>query len=296
MTVAAAEDYPSKPITVMVPFAAGGSTDLMARAAAQGMTTFFKQNIVVNNRGGGAGTIGLASLARQRPDGYTVGIVPAAPLVNQPHMRRTPYGLDSFDYICQLFFSPQVLAVKPGSPFKDLKQLVAYAKSHPNELSYGSPGPGTLPNVAMEQFLKKAGIKIKHVPFTGSAPAATALQGGHIDMQVTIANVAVDRGFPTVAVFSKEPLESLPNVKTAIAQGYDMTASWWGGMIAPKGLPENVKNRLTQGCESTTQSDSYTKTLHNLGSMSKYRDSKDFEQYVRDVSKTNKKLIDSVFK
>lgn len=293
---ASAEQFPAKPIKVMVPFAAGGSTDLMARAAARELAKFFDANVVVNNRGGGAGTIGMAWLARQNSTGYKIGIVPAAPMVNQPHMRPIPYDLDDFDYICQMFSSSQVLAVKPDSPFKNLDQLVAYAKKHPGELTYGSPGPGTLPNIAMERFLNMAGIDIRHVPFTGSAPAATALAGGHIDMQLAVSNVIADRNLPAVAVFSKEPLDALPNVATASSQGYDMTASWWGGIIAPEGLAEDIKGQLSKGCKFVTQSDRYAKTLHNIGSTPMYKNSRDFERYVRKISKINKQVIQKVLK
>lgn len=291
-----AKDYPTKPIKVIVPFPAGGSTDLMARATIREMTDFFDQNVVVDNRGGGAGTVGMAALARERPDGYTIGIVPAAPLVNQPHMRRTPYDLSNFDYVCQLFSSPQALAVKPDSQFENLEQLVDYAKQHPSELTYGSPGPGTLPHLAMEQFLQLADVKIEHVPFTGDGPGATALMGGHIDLYMTMANVVKDREFTAIGVFNEEPLESMPDVNTAASQGYNMNAAWWGGMIAPKGIPEDIKNRLNEACEFAAESDRFADALDNLGSEVYYRNPEEFDQYVHEVSETNQPLIDSVLK
>lgn len=295
-TAVAAEGYPEKPITVMVPFPAGGSTDLMARATAREFTDFFDTNVVVDNRGGGAGTVGMASLTRERPDGYSVGIVPAAPLVNQPHMRRTPYELDSFDYVCQLFHSPQALAVKPESPFEDLNQLVDYAKENPGELTYGSPGPGSLPHLSMERFLKLAGIEIEHVPFTGDGPGATALQGGHIDLYMTMPNVISDREFDAIGVFADETVDSMPGVETAQAQGFDMTAAWWGGVIAPKGIPEEATRRLVEACEYTAESDRFAETLDNLGTLVNYRGPEEFESYVRQISETNGELVQTVLR
>ena len=146
-----AADYPSRPVTVIVPFPAGGSTDSMARAAAREFEDILGTNVAVTNIGGGAGTVGTAQLARARPDGYTIGVVPAAPLINQPHMRETPYSIADFDYICQLFYSPQALAVKPDSPFSTLAEVVDYARAHPNELTYGTPGPGSLPASGSEE-------------------------------------------------------------------------------------------------------------------------------------------------
>ncbi|MFP1681526.1 Bug family tripartite tricarboxylate transporter substrate binding protein [Alloalcanivorax sp. C16-1] len=291
-----AADYPERPVTAMVPFPAGGSTDLMARAIAQELTDSLNTNVVVDNRSGGAGTVGLAALARARADGYTIGVAPAATLVNQPHMRRTPYELDSFDYICQFFESPLALAVKPDSPFTDLQQLVSYAKSHPGELTYGSPGPGSLPNLSMEQFLEKAGVEITHVPFAGDGPGVTALMGGHVDLYMAMSNVAADRELNSVAVFNDEPLDSLPGVRTAADQGYDLTASWWGGLIVPKGTSDEVRAVLEQGCKEAAGSERLGKVFERLGTRPVYLNPADFRAKVESISETNGRLIEKVLK
>ncbi|HCE38428.1 MAG: transporter [Alcanivorax sp.] len=291
-----AADYPERPVTAMVPFPAGGSTDLMARAIAQELTDALDTNVVVDNRAGGAGTVGMAALARARADGYTIGVVPAAPLVNQPHMRRTPYDLDAFDYVCQFFESPQALAVEPDSPFADLGELVRYAKSHPGELTYGSPGPGSLPNLAMEQFLEEAGVEITHVPFGGDGPGVTALMGGHVDLYMTMSNVVADRELKAVAIFSDEPLDTLPGVRTARAQGHDLTASWWGGVVAPKGIPDAARDALERGCRSAADSERLAKVLDRLGTQAVYLGPADFRAKVESISETNGRLIEKVLK
>ena len=291
-----AADYPERPVTAMVPFPAGGSTDLMARAIAQELTDSLNTNVVVDNRSGGAGTVGLAALARARADGYTIGVVPAAPLVNQPHMHRTPYDLDAFDYVCQFFESPQALAVKPGSPFSNLKELVDYAQAHPGELTYGSPGPGSLPNLAMEQFLEKAKVDITHVPFAGDGPGVTALMGGHVDLYMTMSNVIADRDLKSVAIFSEQELDTLPGVQTAAAQGYDMTASWWGGVIAPKGIPDDARDALEKSCLQATESERLGKVLDRLGTQAVYLGPADFRAKVESISETNGRLIEKVLK
>ncbi|MEX0729772.1 MAG: tripartite tricarboxylate transporter substrate binding protein [Aquisalimonadaceae bacterium] len=294
--LAMASDYPTKPVTVVVPFPAGGSTDLMARAASREMTDFLGENVVVDNRGGGAGTVGMASLARSRADGYTIGIVPAAPLVNQPHMRETPYNLDSFEYVCQLFFSPQALAVKPDSPFENLDQLVSYARENPGELTYGTPGPGTLPHLAMEQFLRLADIEIEHLPFTGDGPGATALMGGHIDLYMTMPTVINDRDFTSLAVFSDERVDSMQGVETAIAQGYDLTAAWWGGIVAPKGTPAAITEQLSESCRYTADQERFQETLDRLGTLVQYLGPDDFRDLVRSEFEINGPILKSVFK
>jgi len=291
-----AADYPTKPVTVIVPFPAGGSTDLMARAVAQEFSKTFRQNVVVTNTAGGAGTVGTMAIARARADGYTLGVLPAATLVNQPHMRTTPYNLDSFEYICQLFESSLALAVKPNSPFKTLKEFIAYAKAHPNELTYGTPGPGTLPHLAMEQLLDKAGIETKHVPFQGDGPAATALLGGHTDLYVGAVAVIKDKGMRSIAVFTEERVDTLPATGTAQEQGVDMTASWWGGVVAPKGTPADVVVAVEKSCVAASQSESFKTTLSKLGTMVKYRNAKDYRVLVDNVSKVNGALIAKVLK
>ncbi|WP_133492291.1 tripartite tricarboxylate transporter substrate binding protein [Alcanivorax sp. 24] len=295
-TASQAANYPERPLTAMVPFPAGGSTDLMARAIARELTDSLGTNVVVDNRAGGAGTVGMAALARARKDGYTIGVVPAAPLVNQPHMRRTPYSLESFDYICQFFLSPQALAVKPQSPFSNLDEMVAYAKAHPGELTYGSPGPGSLPNLSMEQFLEKAGVQVTHVPFAGDGPGVTALIGGHVDMYMTMSNVIADRELKAIGIFSEAALDTLPGVKTAINQGYDLTASWWGGVIAPKGIPDEARNILEQACKTATESERLDEVLGRLGTQAAYLGSDDFLKQVNRISETNGRLIEKVLK
>ena len=296
LAAASAADYPARPVTVLVPFPAGGSTDSMARAAAREFEDILGVNVPVTNVGGGAGTVGTAQLARARPDGYTIGVIPAAPLINQPHMRKTPYTIDDFTYICQLFYSPQALVVKPGSPFKNLKDLVDYARAHPDELSYGSPGPGSLPHLAMEKFLQDTGIKIKHVPFQGDGPGITALLGGHIDLYMAIVSNVAKNDLHAIGVFSDKRVDALPDVPTSIEQGFKTTASWWGGVFAPKGVPDGVKAKLEDACHRTAESDRFRKTLHNLGTQVKFEDSDAVRQHVETASKTNAAIIARVLK
>ncbi|MBF9033874.1 tripartite tricarboxylate transporter substrate binding protein [Rhodobacterales bacterium HKCCE2091] len=267
---AAMADYPERAITAIVPFPAGGSTDTMGRAAADVMSGILGTDIAVTNVGGGAGTVGTAQIARSRPDGYTIGVIPAAPLINQPHMRETPYSIEDFDYICALFHSPQALALAPDSPFSSLAEVVDYARENPGELTYGSPGPGSLPHLAMEVFLDETGVEIEHVPFQGDGPGVTALMGGHIDMYMAIFSNVPRYELDAVAIFAEERVEAAPDVPTSIEEGFETTASWWGGLFAPQGLPEDVRATLEDACEQTAQSPDFAETLGNLGSFPRF--------------------------
>lgn len=294
VTPAWAADYPSRPVTGIVPYPAGGSTDLAGRAVANAMGEILGGKVVVDNRAGGGGSVGMAALARARADGYTIGVAPVGTIANQPHMHRTPYKAESFDYLCQFYYAPQVLAVKPGSEFKTLKDVVDYAKAHPGELTYGTPGPGTLPHLQIEQFKRLAGADITHVPFAGDGPGLTALMGGHIDLYFALPNTVTDRDLRAVAVFSEEPIEALPELKTAIQQGYDMTAAVAGGLVAPKGVPEDVRDQLAAACEQATESKELNSVLGRVGLDAVYLGPQAFQNLVFSTSETNGELIRDV--
>ncbi len=291
-----AADYPSRPITEIVPYPAGGSTDLAGRAVANAMGEVLGAKVVVDNRSGGGGSVGMAALARARADGYTIGVAPVGTIANQPHMHRTPYNAESFDYLCQFYYAPQVLAVKPGSEFKTLKDVVDYAKAHPGELTYGTPGPGTLPHLQIEQFKRLAGADITHVPFAGDGPGLTALMGGHIDLYFALPNTVTDRDLRAVAVFSEEPIAALPDLKTAIQQGYDMTAAVAGGLVAPKGVPQDVRDQLAAACERATESEELNTVLGRVGLDAAYLGPRAFQELVLSTSETNGELIRDVLK
>lgn len=292
----AAAAYPSRPITEVVPYPAGGGTDLAGRAMANAMHDVLGVNVVVDNRAGGGGSVGNASVARARPDGYTIGVAPLGSIVNQPHMHRVPYGVDSFDYLCRFYSVPELLVVKPGSPFHDLKSLVAYARKHPGELTFGSPGPGTLPHVDMERFLQQVGIKMTHVPFKGDAPAMTALMGGHIDVYITSPNTVHDQNLKPVALFSKNDMSDFPNSKTAIEQGFDFVSEISGGLIAPKGLPAAVKSKLVDACKAASHSEDLKKVLNRVGFQPRFLAPDDYRAAVQKAYRINGALIDKVIK
>jgi len=289
-------DYPSRPITEIVPYPAGGSTDLAGRAVANAMGEVLGAKVVVDNRHGGGGSVGMAALARARADGYTIGVAPVGTIANQPHMHRTPYEAESFDYLCQFYYAPQVLVVKPGSSFETLEDVVEYAKAHPGELTYGTPGPGTLPHLQIEQFKRLADVDLTHVPFAGDGPGLTALMGGHIDLYFALPNTVTDRDLHAVAIFSDAPKGSLPDIDTAIEQGYDMTAAVAGGLVAPKGLPEAVRDQLADACQQATDSEALRSVLGRVGFDAAWLGPDAFRDLVLSTSETNGELIRDVLK
>ncbi|MDB6000602.1 MAG: tripartite tricarboxylate transporter substrate binding protein, partial [Rhizobacter sp.] len=179
-----AQTFPSRPLTIVVPFPPGGTTDILARSVAEGMGRELKQTVVVDNRSGAGGNVGAEMVARAKPDGYTLLVTTAGPLsINQHLYKRLGYDpVKDFAPIGMLASVPIMLVSNPAQPFKTVAELIAYAKANPGKLTYGSQGNGTTSHLTMELLKSQAGIDLVHVPYRGSAPAATDLIGGTINV------------------------------------------------------------------------------------------------------------------
>ncbi|RAI00181.1 tripartite tricarboxylate transporter substrate binding protein [Acuticoccus sediminis] len=288
---ALAADYPSKTITMVVPYGAGGITDVMARATARMLEEELGETIVVVNKAGAAGTVGLTAVARDRPDGYTIAMVPAAPLIIQPHLRPVGYDLSSYDYICRVFDAPIVLATAGDSEFADFADVVEYAKAHPGELTYSSAGPGSLPHIGMVRAIKGLGVEMRHVPMEGDAGAVTAAQGGHVNLAAVGGSSVVGKDVKTIAVFSDERMESVPDAKTAKEVGLDVNMSLWGGIIAPKGIPDEARARLASACQSVVETEAFDQEMARMASRAAYADPDGFREVVAEDSAANAEVI-----
>ncbi len=176
-----AQTYPSRPITMVVPFPPGGNTDIMARALQAEMSKALGTTVVIINKGGAAGTLGLIDVARAAPDGYTIALSPNNPLTAQPHLQKLPYGMDSFRYICLTYYAPYVLIAGPKAPFKTFDEFVKFTKAKSENLVFGHPGLASQPHLGMLAVLKAIGGDGLGVPFTGAGPMAQALLERHRD-------------------------------------------------------------------------------------------------------------------
>ena len=172
------QTYPARAITMIVPFPPGGNTDIMARALQNELYKVLGQTVVVLNKGGAAGTLGIVELNKANPDGYTFALTPNNPLTAQPHLQKLPYGLDSFRYICLTYYAPYVLMAGPQAPFKTFKEFLEFAKAKPENLVYGHPGVGSQPHLGMLAVLEAIGADGLGVPFQGAGPMALALLSG----------------------------------------------------------------------------------------------------------------------
>src|SRR5688500_7198836 len=248
----AQDPYPSKPITMIVPFPPGGVADITGRPLAAMMERALKQPVVVVNRTGAGGALGMSQVAKSAPDGYTIlmglssiSIFPVSDRING----KTPsYEMKDFAPIALITADPTVLVVSADSPWKNLKEFVESAKAYPGKINYSSSGVyGTL-HVAMEIFANAAGIKLFHVPYQGGGPAVTALLGGQVHALASGPAAAIGQikggKMRALASWSTERLPLMPEVPTFKELGYDAEFYIWSGVFAPAALPTPVLDRL----------------------------------------------------
>jgi tripartite-type tricarboxylate transporter receptor subunit TctC len=246
-----AQDYPSKPIRLIIPFTPGGGTDFLSRVVAAKLSETLKWTVVVENKPGAGGNIGLDAAAKSAPDGYTIVMGQLDNLGIGPWLHASlPYDpIKSFTPIVLVADSPLVLVVAAQSSYMTVADVVAAAKANPGKLTLASAGNGTTGHLTGELFRTAAGIKIQHVPYKGSAPALADVLGGQVDMSMPSAPSAlplVKSGkLRAVAVTSAKRAAALPNVPTIAESGYkDVDVSVWYGLLAPAGTPQAIVTRL----------------------------------------------------
>jgi tripartite-type tricarboxylate transporter receptor subunit TctC len=245
-TLASAQDFPNKPIKLIVPFPPGGPNDIIARVVGQRMSELIKQPVVIENRGGQGGVLGTDAVAKAAPDGYTIGIVSASSLVINPTMEKVPYDVArDFAPVTLVTTVPEMLVVASNVAAKDMGELVALARGQPGKLNFASAGVGGLPHLAGELFKLTAGIDIVHVPYRGAAPAINDLLGQQVqmaflDLPVILPHIKSGMLRP-IALGAPKHAPTSPEVPTTAEVGMpDLLIENWYGMIAPGGTPANI--------------------------------------------------------
>jgi tripartite-type tricarboxylate transporter receptor subunit TctC len=267
---AAAQNFPARPITMVVPLPAGGTADILARIAAEQLKNELGQNVVVENRPGGAGgLIGTESVFRATPDGYTILCAPQLTFSVATKLNpRMTFDPGTMEPVSVLATYPAILLVRPDLPVNSVPELIAHAKANPGKLNYGSQGIGQIGHLAIEQFKHMAKVDLVHVPFRGSAPAITALLGGQIDVLpdlVPATKPHIDAGkMKLLGVASRERLPAFPNVPAIheVLPGFE--ADTWMGVVAPPGTPKEITQKLSDAIRTAFQKPEVKKRIEAL--------------------------------
>ncbi len=259
-SVLAQTDWPNKPVKIIVPFPAGGSTDMVARQLAQHLSTTLGQQFIVDNRGGAGGNIGTDAVAKAAPDGYTMGLSTSGPLANNKSLYKTmPFDAQKdLTPIALVGEIPLVFVTNPAGKTANLREFVVLVKANPAQYAIGHPGNGTIGHLALESFKTSAGVSPQSVPYKGDTPAMTDLLGNSIQaisapVTAFIPNIQGNK-LRALAVTSTKRFPGLPNVPTALEQGIDVEATVWFAIIGPAGMPKPIVAKLNQEINRYTNS------------------------------------------
>ena len=250
-------DYPEQPIKIIVPLAPGGSTDIGARILEKHLPKYLPDaKIVVVNKSGGSGTIGMSKVFISKPDGDTIGITPHSTVTMQPLYGKTKYAHDSFQPIAKVFENQQILVVKSDAPWQTFEEWFEYVKNNPDVFTFGvSGGIGSGAHLPMAELEMLAGIKVKPVPFEGTPPAVTAVLGGHVDgavLQPTDARSLIETGELRALInVGSTPVPYFPDIPLLKDKGYDITYNINTSLFAPKGVPQEIVTLLQDAVEQT---------------------------------------------
>ncbi|QKV53932.1 tripartite tricarboxylate transporter substrate binding protein BugE [Comamonas antarctica] len=273
-SVVMAQAYPTKPIKLLVPFAAGGTTDIIARVIAEPLGKELGQVVVVENRGGGGGAIGALETARQKPDGYNLGIATLSSMATNPAINpKTPYDpIKDFTPIINIAATPNVIAVNPKFPATDYKSFEAYLKKNPGKYSYGSSGTGGVQHMLMELYKSLTQIDMVHVPYRGAGPALNDAVAGQIPMVLDNLPSALpfikDKRLVAIAVAAPQRLAVLPDVPTFKEVGLEQVNRMaFYGILGPKGMPKELVDKINAATRKALQDPAVRKRIEDTGSL-----------------------------
>lgn len=275
--------YPSKAVSVVVIFGAGGPTDVPARKIASLMEKEFNQAFVVDNKLGGAGVVGLTTVARAKPDGYTIGTFSYSPTVVAPHVRAVPFDTTKdFTPIAQFADYAQPFCVNKDTPWKSVNEVMEFARQHPGQVTYSTVGAGSGQHIFMEALAKRENVKLTHVPFRGGAEGVAALLGGHVKaaLAAEVASHARTGECRPLAVASAKRLASLPSVPTFAELGVKIDPPLWLGFAGPAGLPDAIVKKLDQAVAKALKDPGVLQVLEQFVLTPVYRDHEEFKKLV----------------
>lgn len=293
---ASAAEFPERPVSLVVPWPAGGAADSVLRGLAQATTPFLGQSIIVENKPGVAGTLGPAMMARSaKPDGYTISQVTLTQF-RLPHMQQVNFDpLEDFTYIIGLSGYTFGVVVRADSPWQTWDDFIAYAEANPDAVTYGSGGAGSSHHIAMEAIAEKTGVTWTHIPFKGSSENLSALLGGHIMASADSTGWApyVESGqLRLLVTFGPERAKKWPNVPTLREKGYDLVFDSPYGLAGPAGMPEDVVKKLHDAFKQGLESPQFAKVMDTFDQTNRYMDTADYAAYAQRAFDEEGQLIE----
>ena len=294
MGAASAQEYPPKPITLIIPWPPGGPTDVTMRALAEAASRHLGQPIMIENKAGGAGTIGPGNMAATaKPDGYTLAQMPIT-VYRLPMMQKTSWKADDFTYIIHLTGYVFAMFTGADSPFKKWEDVVEYARKNPEKITYGTPGAGSSLHLGTEMIAEKAGIKMTHVPFKGAAEVNAAIAGGHVMLGSSGTSIKpmVDNGKARfLNVWTDKRVSFLPDIPTLKDLGYPFVIDSPWGLAGPKGMDPKVVAKIHDAFKKALEEKGVIDTLLRFDMMPNYKNTADYKAAVAEQIKLEEALL-----
>lgn len=280
---ACAATFPRKQIQLIVPYSAGGGTDLVARAFADAANKVLPKAIGVVNRTGGAGAVGLSAIATARPNGYTIGMG-TAEITMLPHMGLASFNATDFTPLALLNADPAAITVRKDAPWETLGEFLAFAKAHPGDVRIGNSGTGAIWHLAAEALGKQTGITFNSVPFDGANPAVTSLLGGHIEAvgvsPAEVSNFVASGDLRMLGIMADERLAKFPNVPTMKESGVDLSIGTWRGIVMPNGVPDDAKAVLEEATSKAAADPAFKEQLAKMNLNYRFLPAKDYGELI----------------
>jgi len=286
-----AATYPTRPVTIIVPFAAGGETDIIARLLAENMGKILGQRVAVQNIVGASGTAGINAILLAKPDGYTLGFSPSAPLAIHPHLREVPHKLDSFTYIGRAVLVPYFLITQKNSPWNSVSDMVKDMQAHPGKYFWASAGVGSVPYMAISSILSAYALDAKHVPFTGDPDAFQALAGDRAQLYASSGATLSMFDVKPLAVMAEQRDPLWPGVPTFKETGKDIYSSQWMILFAHKDVPAQVSGVISDALAKAVVMPEFLDQLQKLGMTASYLDSAAATEFVKAEYTRNAEII-----
>lgn len=289
--------FPEKDINLIIPFAAGGASDMVSRAVGVVMEDKLGVPVIPVNKEGGSGAVGMSFVEQSQNDGYTVGYVPVE-LTMLKALGYSDLGPDNFDLLARPYMIPAAITVPADAPYDSIEEFVEFAKQNPKEVKVGNSGTGSIWHIAAAAFAQETGVELSYVPFDGAAPAVAALLGGHIDaVSVSPSEVKsnLDSGeLKVLAVMSEDRDDMLPDVPTLKELGYDLEIVAWGGFVVPKGTPDDVKKVLEDAIKEAVDSDDFNQIVEERGFVKSYMGPDEFAKFANEQYEFFQELIPAI--